>query len=396
MTQIKLRRDTAANFTSKNPVLGQGEPAYETDTKKMKIGDGTTAYNDLAYFDTGGGTAPSNMVTTDTVQELTRYKYMPSLVFGTLTGPNYITINSTQAAIKMDYNGNTDTDSTKILYCQSNFWKVGRSNLPGKIGSNTNLVRVEDGPDFNEYPIFDTSNISNYIDGSTITWDSSTNKLSSSGGSSSPSTMFPFAQVLDKTRLNLNNATTNGLWYYSGWSGSNPKNTPLDNNDAFFLEVLRYQDDNLSLHRTLQRLTYVYPSSINKTYIRSGIFTGYTQWTPWAELGGSSSSSTSKAMIPDTTAAIDIATGSNNYWTAPADGVVFTGATASTGRGFAVHEGHNTDETFSYIKSIVTVAGGVYAYGWFPVVTGQQITFSFSTPENIIKKFCPYKEIEVS
>lgn len=50
MTQIKLRRDTAANFTSKNPVLGVGEPAYETDTKKLKIGDGTTAYNSLDYF----------------------------------------------------------------------------------------------------------------------------------------------------------------------------------------------------------------------------------------------------------------------------------------------------------------------------------------------------------
>ena len=50
MTQIKLRRDTAANFTSKNPVLGVGEPAYETDTKKLKIGDGTTAYNSLGYF----------------------------------------------------------------------------------------------------------------------------------------------------------------------------------------------------------------------------------------------------------------------------------------------------------------------------------------------------------
>lgn len=50
MTQIKLRRDTSANFTSKNPVLGVGEPAYETDTKKLKIGDGTAAYNSLAYF----------------------------------------------------------------------------------------------------------------------------------------------------------------------------------------------------------------------------------------------------------------------------------------------------------------------------------------------------------
>ena len=55
MTQIKLRRDTSANFTSANPILGQGEPAYETDTKKLKIGDGTTAYTQLEYFSAGGG-----------------------------------------------------------------------------------------------------------------------------------------------------------------------------------------------------------------------------------------------------------------------------------------------------------------------------------------------------
>ena len=55
MTQIKLRRDTSANFTSKNPVLGLGEPAYEIDTKKLKIGDGTTAYTQLEYFSAGGG-----------------------------------------------------------------------------------------------------------------------------------------------------------------------------------------------------------------------------------------------------------------------------------------------------------------------------------------------------
>lgn len=57
MTQIKLRRDTSANFTSKNPILGIGEPAYETDTKKLKIGDGTTAYTQLAYFSSGGGSS---------------------------------------------------------------------------------------------------------------------------------------------------------------------------------------------------------------------------------------------------------------------------------------------------------------------------------------------------
>lgn len=64
MTQIKLRRDTAANFTSKNPVLGVGEPAYETDTKKLKIGDGTTAYTQLEYFSAGGGGGSTNISAT--------------------------------------------------------------------------------------------------------------------------------------------------------------------------------------------------------------------------------------------------------------------------------------------------------------------------------------------
>lgn len=64
MTQIKLRRDTSANFTSANPVLGQGEPAYETDTKKLKIGDGTTAYTQLEYFSAGGGGGSTNISAT--------------------------------------------------------------------------------------------------------------------------------------------------------------------------------------------------------------------------------------------------------------------------------------------------------------------------------------------
>lgn len=49
-TQFKLRRDTAANWTSANPVLGSGEPGYESDTRKLKLGDGATAWNSLGYI----------------------------------------------------------------------------------------------------------------------------------------------------------------------------------------------------------------------------------------------------------------------------------------------------------------------------------------------------------
>jgi len=49
-TRIQLRRDTAANWTSENPILSSGEPGYETDSVKYKIGDGATAWDSLSYF----------------------------------------------------------------------------------------------------------------------------------------------------------------------------------------------------------------------------------------------------------------------------------------------------------------------------------------------------------
>jgi hypothetical protein len=55
-TQIQHRRDTLANWLAVNPVLSQGEPAYETDTGRSKIGDGIQAYSAVPYLvGTGGG-----------------------------------------------------------------------------------------------------------------------------------------------------------------------------------------------------------------------------------------------------------------------------------------------------------------------------------------------------
>ena len=48
--KIILRRDTAANWTSANPTLSGGEVGIETDTLKMKLGNGSTAWNSLSYY----------------------------------------------------------------------------------------------------------------------------------------------------------------------------------------------------------------------------------------------------------------------------------------------------------------------------------------------------------
>ena len=48
-TKIIMRNDTAENWRTKNPILDKGEIGVESDTKKFKIGDNATAWNDLGY-----------------------------------------------------------------------------------------------------------------------------------------------------------------------------------------------------------------------------------------------------------------------------------------------------------------------------------------------------------
>ena len=54
--EIQLKCGTAASATANNKTLAQGEIGIETDTLKLKIGDGVTAWNSLAYYSTTGGT----------------------------------------------------------------------------------------------------------------------------------------------------------------------------------------------------------------------------------------------------------------------------------------------------------------------------------------------------
>jgi len=57
-TQIQIRRDSGANWTSANPTLAQGELGLDLTNNKIKIGDGSTAWTSLPYFneqETGGG-----------------------------------------------------------------------------------------------------------------------------------------------------------------------------------------------------------------------------------------------------------------------------------------------------------------------------------------------------
>ncbi len=48
--RIRLRRDTAENWSTYNPILSLGEVGIESDTNQFKIGNGETNWNSLAYY----------------------------------------------------------------------------------------------------------------------------------------------------------------------------------------------------------------------------------------------------------------------------------------------------------------------------------------------------------
>ena len=132
--QIQYRNDTAANWTSANPVLLSGEIGYETDTKLMKIGDGTTAWVSLAYF-------PANAAITS--GSITGVTINNSVIGGTTPAAGTFTaLNSTSGAVNATVGATTPTTG--------NFTKITASagtttRQPILLNAGTNLTTPVSG-----------------------------------------------------------------------------------------------------------------------------------------------------------------------------------------------------------------------------------------------------------
>ena len=55
---LQVKRGSAAAFHNVNPILLSGQPGFEYDTYKLKLGDGRTRWNDLPYI--GDHSAPKD------------------------------------------------------------------------------------------------------------------------------------------------------------------------------------------------------------------------------------------------------------------------------------------------------------------------------------------------
>jgi len=82
-TVIQLRNETAANWTTTNPTLAQGEMGLETDTYRIKFGDGTTAWNSLPYV---GASAFKYGLYTLSVDQTSNFAVGNHIQFNTVQG----------------------------------------------------------------------------------------------------------------------------------------------------------------------------------------------------------------------------------------------------------------------------------------------------------------------
>ena len=121
MTTIKFRRDTSANWTSVNPIPAQGEPCYETDTGKLKIGNGSDNYVTLPYVSDGGGSSGDLPIATATT--LGGIKVGDNLSItedGTLSASSEAkTVKTPNGRIKLDDGGLHNQDNSRAIINRS-------------------------------------------------------------------------------------------------------------------------------------------------------------------------------------------------------------------------------------------------------------------------------------
>lgn len=91
--RIQLKNDTAANWTSNNPVLLKGELGLEMDTLKFKFGDGVSTWTNLSYA------SQQSAILNSTSPQPTDYNYsVGSLWINTSSNTAFLLYNNTTSA----------------------------------------------------------------------------------------------------------------------------------------------------------------------------------------------------------------------------------------------------------------------------------------------------------
>lgn len=123
---MQIRRGTTNEWSVANPVLAAGELGYDTDQNKFKIGDGSTAWNSLAFATGPAGATGLNPI------------YSVQGTVSPLVGTHrvYAERSGTVAAVRASV-GTAPTGSAILVDVNKNGTSILSSPISIAIGSNT-------------------------------------------------------------------------------------------------------------------------------------------------------------------------------------------------------------------------------------------------------------------
>ena len=155
----KQRRDTASNWTSNNTVLLAGEWGIESDTKKFKIGDGSTAWQSLDYvpIPDANRSLPGNLVvegnftvngTTTTIDTSVLTVEDINIVIGKVSTPTDTTADGGGITLKgatdktINWVDSTDswTFSEHVDLASGKVFKINNSEILSATGLGSSVV----------------------------------------------------------------------------------------------------------------------------------------------------------------------------------------------------------------------------------------------------------------
>ena len=227
--RFKQRADTAANWAAKNPVLLQGEIGCESDTGNLKIGDGTKAWNDLAYVKE----KLAKVATSGSYNDLSNKPTIPS-VPGSIKNPYALTFTG---AVTGSYDGSA-AKSVAIPIVDSALSASSANAIQNKAVNTALAGKANKATTLAGYGITDAKIASGVITlgGNTITPLTSHQSLAAYAKTADVNTAL--AKKVDKasvlTNQNLNDIKTDGD-YYAG--GANTVTNKPSGIDAFGLTV---------------------------------------------------------------------------------------------------------------------------------------------------------------
>ena len=131
--RIQQRRDTAANWTSVNPVLAEGEIGLELDTDQLKVGDGSTAWSSLPY---GGLQGEKGLAGTDGTNSGESFTVVKGTGTATENGTELVNVYN-EAKLRTPYGNALSADNKFTIFIAPGTYTIG-----SQLAVNTDFINI--------------------------------------------------------------------------------------------------------------------------------------------------------------------------------------------------------------------------------------------------------------